>query len=263
MSSVQVISTIIVLLAGLVCYAFISQTLRIKKEQRERLLALLKRRNNTFKFMLNGFPTGFLPKELTLLVQRSLIETCEQLSKLDSSTPTYQQDLQIISGQMSETQRQTGPQSQKRLENHQQVKEVKMCLEELYRFIHNQQQKGLIPSNQADAFSAQIKQLVLQITVDSYVLRGVASQQGEKFKLAYHYYDLAIKLLVREGKAGANDERIAELKALLPELAVKMAEEEGSSAPSEQEIAEQSEMDSEWDKFGEKEDFWKKKHAYD
>ena len=263
MSSIQVISTIIVLLAGLVCYAFISQTLRIKKEQRERLMAMLKRRNNTFKFMLNGFPKGFLPKELTLLVQRSLIETCEQLTKLDSSNPTYQQDLQIVSGQMTETQRQSGPQPQKRLDNQQQVKEVKMCLEELYRFIHNQQQKNLLPKNQAYAFSAQIKQLVLQITVDSYVLRGVASQQSEKYKLAYHYYDLAIKLLVREGKAGANDERIAELKALLPPLAIKMAEEEGTTNLSEQEMAEQTEMDNEWDKFGEKEDFWKKKHAYD
>lgn len=263
MSSIQIISSIIVLLAGLVCYAFIAQTLRVKKEQRERLLAVLKRRNNTFKFMLNGFPKGFLSKELTLLVQKSLIETCDQLAKLDPKTPQYQQDLQLITEQMIETQRQTGPKAARHLETHQQVKEVKMCLEELYRFILGQQQKGLMPSNQADGLSNQIKQLVLQITVDSYVMRGVASNQAGKAKLAHHYYDLALKLLLREGKAGAHDERIAEIKGILPELAKKMAAEAEQPQPDDQDLANQAEMDEEWDKFGDKEDFWKKKHAYD
>lgn len=263
MSSIQVISSIIVLLAGLVCYAFIAQTLRVKKEQRERLLAVLKRRNNTFKFMLSGFPKGFLPKDLTLLVQRSLIETCDQLAKLDPRTPEYQQDLKIISEQMMNTQRQSGPQSPRYLETQQQVKEVKMCLEELYRFVHQQQQKGQLPSNLADGLSNQIKQLVLQITVDSYVMRGAASKQSSKAKLAHHYYDLALKLLLREGRGGSHDERIAEIKALLPELEKKMNEEAEQPQAEEQELANQAEMDEEWDKFGDKEDFWKKKHAYD
>ena len=79
MSSVAVIVLIIVVLASLVCYAFISQTMAHKREQQERLIGALSLKARNFKFMLSGFPQGFLPPELTLLVQKSLISLCLHL----------------------------------------------------------------------------------------------------------------------------------------------------------------------------------------
>lgn len=263
MSSVEIIVVIIVLLAVLVCYAFVAQTLKQKREQRARLLAALKTRARNFKFMINGFPQAFLPRDLTLLVQRSLIEVCENLSRLEPREPSHLQDLQAISSLMAETQRHAKPNSQVPLENPQQIKEVKICLEELYRFIHSIESKGTLSRNQAENYRSQIHQLALQITVDNYVIQGSAAENTTKPKLAIHYYDLAARLLLREGKPGQYDDRINDLKNRLKELNHALLEKNDGEPLTEQELAEQEEIDNAWNKFGNETDVWRKKHAYD
>lgn len=263
MSSVEIIVTIIILLAALVCYAFVAQTLKQKQEQRARLLAALTARARNFKFMLNGFPPGFLPRDLTLLVQRGLVEVCENLSRIEPREPTHLQDLQAISALMAETQRHAKPNQQVSLENPQQIKEVKMCLEELYRFIHSLESKGTLSRNQAENYRHQIQQLVLQITVDHYVIQGSSAETSAKTKLAVHYYDLATRLLIREGKPGQYDDRIADLKGRLKALNEGLQGKEEADPLSEQELAEQEEIANAWNKFGNENDIWKKKHAYD
>ncbi|WP_075185676.1 hypothetical protein [Teredinibacter haidensis] len=263
MSSISIIVTIIVLLAALVCYAFVAQTVKVKREQRNRLLAALKSRSRNFKFMINGFPQGFLPRDLTLLVQKNLIEVSEQLSMLEPKEPAHMQDLQAISSQMTETQRHAKPSAPVTLENPQQIKEVKICLEELHRFIHTLEENSSLSRNQAENYRKQLKQLVLQLTVDGYALQGTAAQGSNKTKLALHYYNLALKLLVREGKPGQFDARIAKLKALHEEMSKKLEEETQTLPNSEEEQAEQEEIANEWDKFDSDKPLWKKKHAYD
>jgi len=263
MSSVNIIAIIIALLSVLVCYAFIAQTVKQRQDQRNRLLAALKARSRNFKFMLNGFPAGFLPKELTLLVQRGLIDVCEQLAKVEPREPLHMQDLQTVFTSMAEVQRQTKPHSAIPIENPQQMKEVKLCLEELNRFIHGLEAKHVLAQNQAETFRGQIRQLVLQLTVDNYELQGRQARQASKTKLAHHYYDLSIKLLVREGKPGQFDARIAKMKAILAGLSKQLHDEEQVTPVTDQELAEQEEIASEWDKFDSDEDIWKKKHVYD
>jgi len=262
MSSANAIVTIIILLAVLVCYAFIVQTLKQKREQHKRLLAALKARSRNFKFMLNGFPQGFLPRDLTLLVQRSLIDVCEQLSRLEPREPSHVQDLQTFSTMMAETQRHAKPSHPVTLNSAQQIKEVKLCLEELHRFIHNLEERLVLNRTQAENYRSHIRQLVLQITVDGYAIQGRSAQQANKLKLAYHYFDLALKLLVREGKPGAFAERVEQYKLALQNIAAELSGEDAEGL-SEQELAEQLEIAQEWDKFGTTEDIWKKKHAYD
>ncbi len=261
MSSVNIIISIIVLLGILVCYAFIMQSLKQKREQRNRILAALKSRCRNFKFMLNGFPQGFLPRDLLLLVQRSLIDVCEQLAKLEPREPSHVQDLQMVSTQMAETQRHAKPVAQISLDNPQQLKEVKICLEELHRFIHQLETRTILSHNQAEGYRAMIKQLVLQITVDGYVMQGKIARQSSKTKLAFHYFDLALKLLLREGKAGQFTERIENLKTIQQELLKQLELEHAPVSDKEQ--AEAEEIASEWDKFDSDEEVWKKKHAYD
>lgn len=260
MSTITIISILIVLLATLVCYAFIYQTLQHRREKRARLLVALKARARTFKFMLSGCPEGFLPRELTILVQRGLIEVLEQLSKLEPREPAHKQDLQIVNAHLLQTQRQTGPKSTVPLQNHQQIKEARICLEELHRYIVLQEARQALAHNQAEAYRNQIRQLVLQITVDGYTLNGVTAKQKDKPKLALHYYELALNLLVREQRGGSQQANIERIRAIVEDLSAQVAQEEahkpGPSA-AEQEVAE------EWDKFGEEDTLWKKKKIYD
>lgn len=260
MSSVTVISTIVALIVGLVCYAFAAQTIQQKREQRKRLLAALKRQSRSFKFTLNGCPAGFLTNELTIILLRSLIDVSEQLTKLEPSEASHGQDLQLYTQKVAEVQR-SPPQVQRAaFENLQQIKEVRMSLEELHRFVFNLEGQGRVPRNSADAYRAQIKQLVLQITVDGYLISGQQARQNEKYKLALHYYELAQKLLTREGKAGLFEQKIASLQTICAELRNKL--ENGDGIPET--LDEQEGLDEQWDKFSStNENIWKKKQVYD
>lgn len=262
MSSVNVIATLIVLLCALVCYAFLSQTIQRKREQRKRLLASLKSRSRTFKFMLNGFPTGFLTKELTLLVQRSLVDVSEQLNRLEPRDTVHKQDLAAATNALANTQRQPAKHNGKvTLQTPQQVKEVKMCLEELYRFIHNIEAKGKLAKSQADHYRKQVKQLVLQITIDSYMMQARAAKSDDKLKLAIHFLSTSLDLMIKN-RAGFED-TIKVVRAEIAELRGTLEKTENKPI-SRQAAAHEEEIASEWAKYDEKESTWgKKKNVYD
>jgi len=264
MSTVAVIVGIVILLAALVSYAFISQTLQQKREQRKRLLAALKAQARSFKFMLDGCPDGFLTKELKVIVLKSLVDASEQLLALtQGEKTTYSQDIQTYNSMLSEALRSPPTKHSVQLESAQQIKEVKMSLESLHKFVFKQEEQKKLNRSQADSHRSQIKQLVLQVSVDGYILHGKQAAQNDKTKLAVHYFDLAIKLLVREGKAGAFDNRIAQLKQVHSELMEKLSEEEAVELPMEDPET-QADLDEEWDKYStDSEDIWKKKNVYD
>lgn len=264
MSSVTVITSIIVLLAALVCYAFIAQTIAQKRQQKERLLAALKARVRNFKFILNGFPPGFLPKELTLLVQRSVMQLLEQLAKLEPGNNGYQEDMQTIAQQMAETQRQAPSATNQptAIENPQKAREIKACLEELYKFIFHLEGKKNLSRAQADIYRGMVRHLVLQLTVDSYVLHGRIARDKGKLRLAIHHLDLALKLMMKERASGQFDGRIAQMRATINDLESRVANESNDTTEVPEEENEQAAISSEWDKFSQDQN-WKKKQIYD
>ena len=262
MSSVAIITSIIVLLAGLVCYAFISQTMSQKRQQRERLLMALKSRVRNFKFMLNGFPTGFLPKELTLLVQRSLLQLLEQLVKLEPGNGTHKEDLQVITQQIAEAQRQPPQRHQPvTVDNPQKTREIKTSLEELYKFIFHLEGKKNLTKAQADVHRGMIRHLVLQLAVDTYAAHGRIAREKGKLRLAIHYFDLAQKLMTKERTAGNFDARIAQMRASIHDLEDRLHNETNEAAEVAKDEGDQTTVNSEWDKFTQEN--WKKKQIYD
>lgn len=261
MSSISIIAIIIVLLACLVCYAFVSQTLEQKRQHRQRLLTALQIKARNFKFMLNSFPGGFLPRDLALLVQRSLVDACEQLIELDPKDPTPKQDLQAVTQQMTEAPQQPEKVSPVMLESTQQVKEVKQCLEELYRVIHHQESRNTLNSREAEVYRTQIRQLLLSVTVDAYIIQGHAARQREKIRLAEHYFTVALKLLAREDTANILDAKKLRLQSGLENVRTQLQALTPSTPAAEEE--EQAEIDKAWARFSEAEENWKKKNVYD
>jgi hypothetical protein len=240
MSSTTLITAIIILLAALVCYAFVSQTIAQKKQQQQRIVHALDTRARNFKFMLSGLPAGFLPKELILLIYRSLMHVLEQLIKLE---PT-QKTTQVV------------------LDNPQKAQEIKICLEELYKFIFQLEGKKGMTKPQADAYRNMIKELVLQLTVDNYMLHGRLAREKDKLRLAIHYFDLALRLMIRERTSGQFDEKIGQMQTLLSELNAQNRNQSGSNSEIPQEEVGADGVSEEWDKF-QQESTWKKKQIYD
>lgn len=263
MSSVSTIAIIVIMLALLVCYAFISQTIHNKRELRKRLVAALKSRARTFKYILESFPQGFLSRDMTLLVQRTLADTLEQLIKLEPREQVNIVNLQEVSRQMSATLQEPSVTQPQPLESPQKIREVRLLLEELHRFVYKMELKGSLTRNQADAYRNELKRLILRTTVDSYMLNGRIAQENSKIRLAIHYFELTIDLLFREGLTQTYAETVENLREQITRLQTLADLEAKAEQPTEQELAEQAEIANEWNEFTEKDNQWKKKRIYD
>jgi hypothetical protein len=259
--SIYIISGILALLILLVGYAVISTTLEKRRVQRQRLLTALKLRERNFKYMITGLPPHFLSNDLSALVYQALIDTCEQLTKLDPKDPLHQADANAFTAQLGAI-KQSPDKQRVRLENPAQVKEVRQHLQELLRFVAHQEARKLINPLQAATYSDQIKRLSLQISVDAYVTQGKQAQQVGKLRLAIHFFTLARKLLTSENASHSYDKQIAQLQGAIAKLEeTTTAEGLTAEGTSQDEKQEGSGMSKEWDQFGD--DEWKKKQVYD
>lgn len=248
---------VLLLIAGCL---FLSHSIRQRRIRRQRLITALRARRNSFIDLASGFPKGFLPQELSIYLYRSLIDTCEQLSRIEPEDPQHSDQMAIYTSQLNAQQ--TGDFIQNvRLENPDQIREARKLLQELYRFIAQQASMNLVNPIQADAYADQIKRLVLQMTVDGHIFSARRAHQVGKVRLAIHYYGLARKLLAGENSGHLFDKQITQL-----DNAIQALEERAKTDITTQ----SSDMDQpasvegkEWEQFTEQNEGWKKKQLYD
>lgn len=252
------IIALIILLAG---YAFISHTLEKRRVRRQRLLGALRLRERNFKDMLVAFPPHFLPAELNLLVHRALIETCEQLVQLDPRNPGYQADATHYAAQLSNIK--IGAERQRiRLENPTQIKELRRHLEELFRFVEQQEQRKLITPLQAATYREQVKRLALQAKVDAYLIQAKLARQQQKWRLAIHFLTLAQKALKGENTNHVYDKQIAQLNDSIGKLQDNLSARPEITKEADEVASETSTpLSKEWEHL--EQDEWKKKQLYD
>ena len=264
MSSVGAITTIVVALIVLVCYAFISQNLHSKRELRKRVTAALKNRTRLFRYMLDTFPKGFLSRQLSLFIYQNHLDSLEQLVKLEPSEKIHSLALQEATQQLTHARQDNSVIAPPKLDNPQKIKEIRMLLEELYKYIFRMEKRGAITPNFATSYNNEIKLLMLRTSVDSNVINGNFARQNGKTRLAMHYFQSAVELILKEGQTQAFAQLMAQLKEQLEELKAKAAEEDAESEPATaQEAAEQEELKHEWETFESGDDTWKKKRIYD
>ncbi len=260
--STYIVASIIILLSALACYAFISQAIEKKRVQKQRILMTLKTKHRNFVHMLNGFPQNFLPVDLLSLIYRALINTCEQLNRIEPNNTRLQDEILLYSNQLNALVKNNTTQSAL-LEDPQQMKDIRQHLQELQRFVQQLEALKTIHKVQAKAYLEQIKQLALKMAVDTYTYHAKQAQQNGKTRLAIHYLTLAKKLLTAENITHAFDKQIAQLTTVL----VQLEEKAQSNDESKNTAAPQNNQASkEWDNFNKTEQDstdWKKKQIYD
>ncbi|NIB44417.1 hypothetical protein HBA55_32785 [Pseudomaricurvus alkylphenolicus] len=261
----MIITIIALLMVALVTYALISQNIERKRQQKIRLLSALKLRAKDFKYMINGFPDDFLPKELNILVHRCLTDVTEQLAKLEPKEKVYIDELALHRQQLENAQRKPANTKRTTLDNPQQVKEVKSLLQGLNTFIAQQQKKGNLSPAQFKQYESQIKHLVIQMSVDAYIVNAKQAQGSDKGRLAIHYYTLAKKLLAKESGETSYIKQIQQLNAVIDKLESELKEQEPEYEIDQRAEAAKQEAEAQWDEFEEQEsdDPWKKKKIYD
>ena len=251
------------MLSSLVIFALMQQTMRNRREQRHRLLSALKSKSRTFKYMLAGFPQGFLSKELTVLVQRSLLDVSQQLAKIEPQEEQYLADIRQATAAMQESQRQPATDNIVTLDTPQKVKEVRAALDELGKYVARLEGRNVISKSHGQVYRNQIRQQVVQLSFDSQCLQGKQAIKSGKTKLAAHYYGLALSTLERETKLGPLKAKRDEVKETLASLKEHLNAEENSAELDEDQLEEQANLDAQWDNFNQKEQLWKKKNVYD
>ncbi|WP_317932071.1 hypothetical protein [Halioxenophilus sp. WMMB6] len=258
MTSVYIAVGIVVVLILMVCYAFMIQTVTKKREQQQRLTSALETRVKNFRYLLSGFPEGFLPRDLHLLVYRHLVDSAQQLTSLCPKQPKYVQELELFSREMSDLQRKPPTNRRVRLDSTKQNKEVKHYLSELNKFVHRLHQRGKLDKAEFEAYSAEIRQLVLHIAVDSYNAHAGAAETADKPRMALHYYTLARNLLSKEKLSQNYKRQINDLNRQIIRLEAIV----GTTAEAMQTNEAEGVKDKAWDGF-ESDDSWKKKALYD
>jgi hypothetical protein len=191
--SIFIVVTIIVLLFALAGYAFISQSIEKKRVQRQRILMALKTKHRNLIYLINGFPPNFLTVDLLGLIYRAVIETSEQLSKIEPKEQRHLEDITLYTNHLGALPK-NSPAQRPRIENPQVMKEIRQHLQEVQHFLVQQEAAKLINKVQLGAYIDQIKRLSLQMSVDAYLYYAKQAQQAGKLRLAIHYFMLAKKL---------------------------------------------------------------------
>ncbi len=250
------------MLALLVVYAVVAQTLEKRRQQRLRLIAALKQRQRHFSYMATGFPPGFLTRDLSTLAFQTLLEICEQLARLEPRNSRHKEDVELCREQMAAA-RKAEPAAPGRLENPGLAVDIRRHLQELQRHVVQQQQRGTISAPQALLYRQQIHRLVVQVSLDSYLLEAKAAHKAEKPRLELHYYTLAHNLLTRENAGGAYSAQLDQLAQTMARLQQQLQSgAETPKAPTEPKETEE-EAQKAWEKFSEGNQLWKKKQIYD
>ncbi|UTF61369.1 hypothetical protein [Gilvimarinus sp. DA14] len=254
MSSVYLIAGLVFLLTALVCYVFINQHLAKKRKQQNRVLSALHKRQALFKHMAKSFPLGFLSDDLHKFVYRILLNTSEQLARLEPQGG-HDAEFQLFNKQMESL-----PSTQEKVRlNPEQVTQTRPLLQELQRYIASQSEKGRLPKAESTHYSTQIRRLLLQSTIDSYTQQAKQARSENKLRLAIHYYTLAHKLLLKEAARQNVKKQVEQLSAIINKLESEYSEQQAIPDPTAEE---EQKTQKQWEAFDEDED-WKKKQIYD
>ena len=269
MSQIYIIAGTLCLISLLVCYVFIRQTIVKKQKEKARLNRALAKRAKFLQQMLESFPQGFLPRDLSVLLLRSIVDTFEQLTKLTPDESQYIDQFKLYTTMLEETIKAGNKEEQAPvgIDNSNQITEIRQSLNQLGRFIQSWVKRGSISQKQYGLYKAQIKKLAVQVMVDNYMIAANQAVETEKLKLGIHYYTLAKNLITEEGLTTLKRKELMQIAEKLPSLQATLESEiQQRAQDTVAETASNGDMEgqqsNQWTEFEEDSD-WKKKNIYD
>ncbi|WP_019530329.1 hypothetical protein [Dasania marina] len=253
MSTTIIIGLVAILLAVLVAVAIMMQTIEKNNKEKRRLEAALKSRARNFQHMLEGFPEGFLNKDLRLLVCQCLLEVYKQLKSVAPKNTTYSKNLNTVDQQVQTIKNQPDNNTAVQLTDPAQIKEIQKLLKSLHGFIGKLNKSKQLSNEQAKAYAQQVRNLIIRTSLDVLISGVNDAVSRKKPRLAIHYIHMIIDKLTKENGSGQYVEQIAAYKQQITELEQQALTQDEHM----QEVAE------EWDNATEDDATWKKNAIYD
>ncbi len=257
MSTAAIMGIVAIGLFVLVAIAVTMQTIEKSNKEKRRLEGSLNTRSRNFHYMLEGFPKGFLSRDLQVLVCKCLVEVYQQLVQVDPNNQDYSNKLKRANTQLKEFSAKPNTSGSITLTDNAQIKDVRKLLTSLHNFIAKLLESKRINGAEAKAYSHQIRRLMVQTSTDSLAQAINEALQAGKFKLAIHHLQTSIEKMQKENADGFYSDRIAKNQQQINELTNK------AEASANQAQQRRAEADAEWDELNKPDDTWKKKALYD
>ncbi len=252
MTTTTIIIAIAAALFILVAVVFTLQQVEKSTRERQALAASLKSRNRSFQYLLDGFPDGFLSRDLKQLVCRCLLEGLEQLTRLEPRDPQLRQQQQQLQEKMAQLAQQADSTSYQPLTNPAQVQEVQKLLGSLANVVQKLGEGGRLQPAQSQHYGRQIRRLATRVALDAHVTAAQGATHEGKPRLAEHHYRLAVDKMLKDNADGFFAAQIVNFQQRIAAL------EQASTAQGQAEAA-----DDAWKSFGEEKQEWQKKSLYD
>lgn len=254
MSTTTIIIAVSASLAVLVIVVFALQQFERSNREKQATIASLKARLRNFQFLLEGFPDGFLSRDLRILVCRCLLDALDQLIKLEPKSSQLHQDHATISERLQQLRNQPQQGSYQPLTDAEQIQEVQRLLGNLFNVVEKLTASKRLSTVEGTHYRNEISALTIRITLDGYLQAAQQALSAGKPRLAVHYYRLAGEKMRKHNGSGLYsdqlqlcDQRIAEL-----EQVAETPTAEPAQAP-----------EGAWKAFDQSDEKWKKKSVYD
>jgi len=257
MSTVAIVGIVITGLFILVSIAVATQTIEKNKKEKRRLHSGLTAKARNFEYMLNGFPDGFLSKDLQVLVCKCLLQVYEQLNQLEPGNKAFGKKLSQAKQKFEQVKNGANKDRRVALADAAQIKEVQKLLKLLFNFISKLREAKQLSGGESSAYARQIKQLMLQTSIDTLTQAKNQALSDKKPRLAIHHLKLIVDKLNKENTNGQYNNLINEHSSALDQLIQHTDQEEIAAAER------RKASDKEWDEVNKADDSWKKKAIYD
>lgn len=253
MSTTTIIIAVSASLAVLVIVVFALQQFERSNQAKQATIAALKTRLRNFQYLLEGFPDGFLSRDLRVLVCRCLLDALEQLVKLEPRHAQHRQELAAVSERMQQLRNQPQQGAYQPLGNGEQIQEVQRLLTNLLGVVEKLTESKRLTPVEGSHYRNEISALTLRITLDGYLQAAQQAMPAGKPRVAAHYYRLAADKMRKHNGNGVFSDQLQLCEQRIAELE-QLAEhhEPVSAAPPEG-----------WQGLTEEEEAWKKKSVYD
>ena len=262
MTPAMIIGGIIAALALLVGLSYVIQTLDRNKNKRGKLEHALRRRARSLNALKQGFPKGFLTKELHLLVGRSILDTLQQLVAMDSNNDLYRKELAAATQELDKLRAHIPTQTRTHLGTEQDCKNAQKYLLYLGKIIENMLHRSAIKKEEAHFLVRQVTGLLTTSRVDAHLIVSRRAVAARKTRLGIHQLEMAINILKKDNREGQHGKEISELVqqiAVLEDLSRAMNENKIKQGAVEPALP----NSKEWAEFEKQEVNWKKKSVYD
>ncbi len=254
-------SVIVALIAAglfiLVSFAVIMQSIEKNKQEKRLLESSLLARARNFQHLLEGFPDGFLGRDLQLLVCKCLLDVYQQLGQLRPNSSEYKKFQAVYAERIEQQKNSSSNNPRVSLSNQQQIREVQKLLTTLHSFIAKLVTAKSISNAEAVAYSKQVKRLMAQTTIDGLVSAINEAFKENKEKLALHHMKNAVTKMSELNGDGSYSNHINEFNERIASLEQELDVQDKASKQR------RKEADEEWDELNKPDDSWKKKAIYD